>query len=82
MLESLRQLTMVLLAAVSTLGSCACFALSRLIGKALAHAIWPERLQSFAEEVGLSVAGLPTLAISWIGTMYGMQTATDWTGIG
>ena len=40
-----------LLAVVSTMGSCACFGLSRLIGKALAHALWPERLQAFRQEV-------------------------------
>ena len=40
-----------LLAVVSTMGSCACFGLSRLIGKALAHALWPERLEVFKQEV-------------------------------
>ena len=36
---------------VSTLGSCACFCLSLLIGKAVAQALWPERLETFADEV-------------------------------
>ncbi len=37
-------------AVVSTIGSCACFCLSLLVGKALAQALWPERLEAFAEE--------------------------------
>jgi hypothetical protein len=37
-------------AVVSTMGSCACFCLSLLVGKALAQALWPERLEAFAEE--------------------------------
>ena len=36
---------------VSTIGSCACFCLSLLIGKAVAQALWPERLEAFADEV-------------------------------
>ncbi|KAK9901612.1 hypothetical protein WJX75_004724 [Coccomyxa subellipsoidea] len=40
-----------LVAVVSTLGSCACFTLSRLVGKALAHAVWPDQLKSFKGEV-------------------------------
>jgi hypothetical protein len=38
---------------VSTLGSCACYMMSWLIGKALSHAVWPEQLQAFAKEVRL-----------------------------
>ena len=36
---------------VSTVGSCACFTLSRLIGRSLARAIWPEQLAKYALEV-------------------------------
>ena len=46
-----------MLAVVSTLGSCACFGLSRLIGRELAHALWPERLQAFRQEVSDGHAG-------------------------
>ncbi|KAK9845737.1 hypothetical protein WJX81_000915 [Elliptochloris bilobata] len=42
---------LLLVAVVSTLGSCACFCLSALIGKALAQAVWPDRLEAFADEV-------------------------------
>lgn len=38
-------------AVVSTIGSCACFTLSRLIGRALARAIWPDQLAKYAQEV-------------------------------
>ena len=38
-------------AVVSTAGSCACFTLSRLIGRSLARAIWPEQLAKYALEV-------------------------------
>ncbi|BDA42227.1 Transmembrane protein 41 homolog [Coccomyxa sp. Obi] len=40
-----------LVAVVSTLGSCACFMLSRLVGKSLAHAVWPDQLKTFEQEV-------------------------------
>ncbi|CAL8468082.1 g7621 [Coccomyxa elongata] len=42
---------LLLVAVVSTLGSCACFMLSRLVGKPLAHAVWPDQLKSFEQEV-------------------------------
>lgn len=38
-------------AAVSTLGSCTCYSLSWLLGKQLAHAVWPGKLEKFAAEV-------------------------------
>ncbi|CAL5220013.1 g1958 [Coccomyxa viridis] len=42
---------LLLVAVVSTVGSCACFTLSRLIGRALARAIWPDQLAKYAQEV-------------------------------
>ena len=33
------------------MGSCACYCLSWLLGKQLAHAIWPDRLAAFGAEV-------------------------------
>lgn len=41
-----------LVAAVSTLGSCSCYCLSWALGQPLAHALWPERLDKYAAEVG------------------------------
>ncbi len=39
------------LAAISTVGSCSCYGVSKLLGSQLAGAIWPERLASFQSEV-------------------------------
>ena len=38
-------------AVVSTLGACACYCLARVAGRGLVHALWPQRLHSFAAEV-------------------------------
>ena len=43
--------TSIHLAAVSTLGSCACYCLSWAVGQPLAHALWPDRLDRYAAEV-------------------------------
>lgn len=40
-----------LCAVVSTLGSCCCYCLSWTVGRPLAHALWPARLDQFAAEV-------------------------------
>lgn len=40
-----------LVAAVSTAGSCACYCMSWAVGQPLAHALWPDRLDKFAAEV-------------------------------
>lgn len=41
----------VLVAAVSTAGSCSCYLLSRAVGRPLAARLWPDRLEFFAGEV-------------------------------
>lgn len=41
----------VLVAAVSTAGSCACYCLSWAVGAPLARALWPDRLERYAAEV-------------------------------
>ena len=41
----------VLVAAVSTAGSCACYSLSWAVGAPLARALWPARLERYAVEV-------------------------------
>lgn len=41
----------VLVAAVSTAGSCACYSLSWAVGAPLARALWPARLERYAAEV-------------------------------
>ena len=40
-----------LVAAVSTAGSCACYCLSWAVGQPLVHALWPDRLDKYAAEV-------------------------------
>jgi uncharacterized membrane protein YdjX (TVP38/TMEM64 family) len=41
-----------LVAVVSTAGSCSCYCLSWAVGQPLARALWPERVDKFAAEVG------------------------------
>ena len=38
-------------AVVSTVGACACYCLARVAGRSVVHALWPQRLHSFAAEV-------------------------------
>lgn len=38
-------------AVVSTLGSCCCYGMSWAVGQPLAHALWPDRLDRYAAEV-------------------------------
>ncbi|KAI7841563.1 hypothetical protein COHA_004733 [Chlorella ohadii] len=40
-----------LVAVVSTLGSCCCYCMSWAVGQPLAHALWPDRLDRYAAEV-------------------------------
>eukprot|EP00891_Asterochloris_glomerata_P001621 jgi/Astpho2/1621/e_gw1.00028.54.1_t len=40
-----------LVSVVSTVGACACYCLARVAGRSVVHALWPERLHSFAAEV-------------------------------
>lgn len=42
---------LVLVAVVSTVGSCSCYALSRLVGRWLVHALWPRKIEQYAAEV-------------------------------
>ena len=41
----------IVVAMVSTAGACSCYMLSQLIGRPLAAALWPGKLQSYGEEV-------------------------------
>lgn len=41
----------VLIAFVSTLGSCSCYGMSRLFGRPVARAIWREKIDYFSSEV-------------------------------
>lgn len=41
----------ILVAIISTLGSCSCYLLSRSVGRPLAARLWPEKLEFFAGEV-------------------------------
>lgn len=37
---------------VSTVGSSCCYAVGRVVGRPLAAALWPNRLEKFSKEVG------------------------------
>lgn len=41
----------ILIAVVSTLGSCSCYCMSKLFGRPVARAIWREKLDQFSSEV-------------------------------